>query len=79
MSLMKHNLTIPVAMEELMSLTVSDYRKGPETDYDPKHPGDIWVFKRQIRHTRFYIKLKIVTEGNEDIVKCIGFHEDGIV
>ena len=28
---------------------------------------------------KFYIKVKIVCEGNKNILKCIGFHEDEFV
>lgn len=33
-------------------------------------------FKKNIDGLQFYIKVKIVQENGEDILKCIGFHED---
>ena len=59
-----------------MGLVAGDYYKGPKQDYDPKRPGDIWEFKTNIDGMQFYIKVKIVQENEEDILKCIGFHED---
>ena len=37
---------------------------------------DIWEFKKNIDGRQFYIKVKIVQVNGEDIVKCLGFHED---
>ena len=31
---------------------------------------------RNIDGMKFYVKVKIVQENGEDILKCIGFHED---
>ena len=33
-------------------------------------------FKKNIDGMQFYVKVKIVQENGEDILKCIGFHED---
>ena len=59
-----------------LSLVVGDYYKGPKQDLDPLRPGDIWEFKKKIDGRQFYIKVKIVQVNGEDIVKCLGFHED---
>lgn len=45
-------------------------------DHDPNRPGDIWEFKKNIDGIQFYVKVKIVQENGEDILKCIGFHDD---
>lgn len=39
-------------------------------------PGDVWEFKKDVDGTQFYVKVKIVQENGEDILKCLGFHED---
>lgn len=61
---------------EILSLEVKDYYKGPKTDFDPNKPGDIWEFKKSIDGIQFYLKLKIVVENEESILKCLGFHKD---
>ena len=33
-------------------------------------------FKKNIDGMQFYVKVKIAQENGEDILKCIGFHED---
>lgn len=63
-------------MTEILGLVVGDYYKGPKQDLDTDRPGDIWEFKKDVDRTRFYVKVKIVQENGEDILKCIGFHED---
>lgn len=76
LALAQHGLTITDAKNEILGLTVSDYYKGPKQDLDPNRPGDIWEFKKDIDGILFYVKVKIVQENGEDILKCIGFHED---
>lgn len=39
-------------------------------------PGDIWEFKKMVDGTQFYVKVKIVQENGENILKCLGFHKD---
>lgn len=75
-ALAQHGLTISDAKDEIFSLVVGDYYKGPKQDLDHLKPGDIWEFKKNIDGRQFYIKVKIVHVNGEDIVKCIGFHED---
>ena len=75
-ALSQHGLTITDAKAEIFELVVGDYYKGPKQDFDPNRPGDIWEFKKDVDGTQFYIKVKIVQENGEDILKCIGFHED---
>ena len=74
--LAQHGLTITDAKNEILGLVVVDYYKGPKQDHDPNRPGDIWEFKKNIDGMQFYVKVKIVQENGEDILKCIGFHED---
>lgn len=78
-SLAEHGLTIMDAKYEIFELTISDYYKGPKQDLDRSRPGEIWEFKKNVDGTGFYIKLKIVFENGEDILKCLGFHEDSFV
>ncbi len=75
-ALAQHGLTITDAKIELLDLVVGDYYKGPKQDFDPDRPGDIWEFKKQIDGKQFYVKVKITQENGEDILKCLGFHED---
>lgn len=75
-ALAQHGLTIADAKAEIFELVVSDYYKGPKLDLDPNKPGNIWEFKKQIDGKQFYVKLKITQENGEDILKCLGFHED---
>ena len=75
-ALAKHGLTITDAKNEILELVVDDYYKGPKQDLDPNRQGEIWEFKKTIDGIQFYIKVKIVHENGEDIMKCIGFHED---
>lgn len=71
-----HGLTVTDAKAEILGLVIEDYYKGPKQDFDPARPGDIWEFKKNIEGIPFYIKIKIVKENGEEIVKCLGFHED---
>nr|WP_296262801.1 type II toxin-antitoxin system MqsR family toxin [uncultured Merdimonas sp.] len=75
-ALAQHGLTIMDAKNEILGLVVNDYYKGPKQDFDPNHPGDIWEFKKNVDGMQFYVKVKIVQENGEHILKCLGFHED---
>ena len=58
--------------DEIMTLSVADYCKGPEPDKDK--PGEIWVFGKQIDNKEVYIKLKIAQVREEKVAKCLSFH-----
>ena len=75
-ALAKNGLTITDAKNEILGLVVGDYYKGPKQDLDSNRPGDIWEFKKDIDGMQFYVKVKITKENGEDILKCLGFHED---
>lgn len=75
-ALARYGMSIIDVKDEILGLTVDDYYKGPKRDFDSKRPGDIWEFKKQINKMQFYVKVKIVQENGEDILKCLGFHED---
>lgn len=75
-ALAQHGLTIADAKTEILGLVVSDYYKGPKQDLDPNRHGDIWEFKKQVDGIQFYVKVKIIQENGEDVLKCLGFHED---
>lgn len=75
-ALAQHGLTILDAKDEIIGLVVGDYYKGPKQDFDSNRPGVIWEFKKIINGIRFYIKIKIVQENGEEILKCLAFHED---
>ena len=76
LALSHYGLTIQDVKDEILSLTINDYYKGPKQDYNPTRPGDIWEFKKNIDNTQFYIKVKITEENGADILKCLSFHED---
>ena len=75
-ALARYGLTVKDAKAEILEIVVGDYYKGPKQDLDPNRPGDIWEFKKDINGIQFYVKVKIVKENGEDILKCLGFHED---
>lgn len=75
-ALAQHGLTIADAKEAILGLVVGDYYKGPKQDLDPNRPGEIWEFKKNVDDMQFYVKVKIVQENGEKILKCLGFHED---
>lgn len=75
-ALARHGLTIADAKNEILGLVVSDYYKGPKQDLDLNRPGYIWEFKKDVEGIPFYIKVKIVQENGEDILKCLSFHAD---
>ncbi len=75
-SLSMLGLTIEDIKDSIYELVVDDYYSGPKEDYDKNRIGEIWVFKKNIEGYKFYIKLKISRENNNDILRCISFHED---
>lgn len=75
-ALAQHGLTITDVKDEILGLVVKDYYKGPKQDYDTNRAGDIWEFKKDVDGDTFYIKIKIVQENGEDVLKCLSFHED---
>ncbi len=76
LALARRGLTIKDAKEEILGLVAGDYYKGPKKDFDPDRPGDLWEFKKEIAGIQFYVKIKITRENGEEILRCIGFHED---
>lgn len=75
-ALAQHGLTIMDAKIEILGLAAGDYYKGPKQDFDSNRPGEIWEFKKNIDGIQFYVKVKIVQEKGDEILKCLGFHED---
>lgn len=78
-ALAQYGLTIIDAKDEIMDLVVEDYYSGPKRDFDFNRSGYIWEFKKSIDGIQFYVKLKIDCVNNEEVLKCIGFHEDDFV
>lgn len=64
--------------DALLDLTLSDYVKGPEVDYDYPCSDRLWIFKRCISGYVIYIKFKVEykTDGK---VRVISFHIDDII
>ena len=75
-ALVAHGFTIVDVKDNILSLMVSDYYKGPKKDFDSNQPGDIWEFKKDVGGKQFYVKLKIQNRDGKDILKCLSFHED---
>ena len=67
-------LTVGDAKDILKALTKENYVSGPSSDRT--QAGEVWVFKRDIEGTRFYIKLKIDDAGARPVLKCLAFHPD---
>ncbi len=74
-ALAQHGLSIADVKNEIFGLVVNDYYKGPKQDFDTNRPGEIWEFKKCVDGIQFYVKLKIVQENGENILKCLSFHE----
>lgn len=69
----KYAFTIHDIEDKIPCLCSSDLHKGPEVDRD--YPTEeLWIFKKIIGGTMFYIKLKLRSTSDE--VVCISFHED---
>ena len=66
-------ITARIRDEIILSVAMEDYSSGPNPD--EYHPGDYWIFGKNIDAVEIYIKLKIVTynNGNERAV-CYSFH-----
>lgn len=71
-ALSKLGLTKQNCKEEILSLSVSDYFRGPEPDID--RPGEVWEFGKVIQGKEIYVKLKIFRGGKIRLAKCISFH-----
>jgi hypothetical protein len=72
MTLTSLGITRAICQDELLSLSVEDYCRGPEDDRD--RPGQVWIFGRRFEGTELYIKLKLAKVGKETIAKCLSFH-----
>lgn len=71
-TLRKLGLTKKNLEEILLSLSVTDYHKGPEPDRD--RPGQLWVFGKEVDGHEVYIKLKVFEVKGSKLAKCISFH-----
>lgn len=69
-----HGFTLEEVKTIIMSLTMSDLIKGPEKDHNGE--GAVWVFKKEYDGMMLYIKLKLESELEKEMVKLISFHED---
>ena len=67
-------ITKGIALNELMSLTHQEYVSGPDSDSDPTHTGDVWIFGKVINGVPTYIKLKIEMKGGCEFAKCLSLH-----
>ena len=77
-SLMQYGISIEEVKNEIMDLTVKDYHSGPLMDDDLRRMGEIWIFKKEINHTVFYIKFSLDSLEDGEFLKCVSFHEDGM-
>lgn len=58
--------------DELLTLSLTHYSKGPEKDRDQN--GELWIFGKPVARHEMYIKLKIFKVAGEYHAKCISFH-----
>lgn len=76
-SLAKWGISIAEQKEIIKNLKFNNYFSGPDDEWNNNFPpGEIWVFKKKIRCTNFYIKFKKEKDGEKFILKCLSFHED---
>ncbi len=66
-------ISIITVKEIVSNLTVAEYHRGPENDYDGSE-GSIWKFLHPITNEVIYIKLKLFTASDEEYVKVLSFH-----
>ncbi len=66
-------ITKDIAFQEVLSLSIEDYCKGPEADRD--RPGEVWEFGIDIDGMGVYVKLKIAEINGKKYAKCISFHK----
>jgi len=71
-SLISLGLTRELCEQEILTLTIENYCKGPEPDLD--YPGELWIFGKIIGAQEIYIKLKLVDVASETFAKLISFH-----
>lgn len=71
-TLLELGLTNTLMFEEIRSLEVKHYSKGPEHDRNEKIKGEVWIFGKEIAGKEIYIKLKIDKAGSQLLV--ISFH-----
>ncbi len=66
-------ITVTMAKQMLLSLTVAEYVKGPEPDHDGR--GDlVWFFGKKVNEHEVYIKIKVYEVQGVSYAKCFGFH-----
>ena len=77
-ALLQLGLTFADRRNEILSLSVEEYFRGPVPDHDQS--GDVWEFGKMIAGVEIYIKLKLVEyqpKGQTETVrkaKCLSFH-----
>jgi len=60
-------------IEEIKSLSVEDYFRGPSKDRELKS-GDVWEFGKQILGHEVYIKLVLKGNKKEQWLTVLSFH-----
>lgn len=75
-TLAKLSFTEQQALNEILSLIVKDYIKGPEQDdqLQANSGKTIWVFGKVINGYEIYIKLKLLPYKNSWYLKVLSFH-----
>lgn len=77
-SIVAVGMTFDDVYDEINQLTLNDYIAGPEDDRDRPGTGKICKFKKVLYNRLFYIKIKIDTSDENDILKVLSFHFDGL-
>lgn len=66
-------ITTRIRDEIILSISLEDFSSGPTPD--AYHPGNYWVFGKDLDSIEIYIKLKIVTDNHgNDFAVCMSFH-----
>lgn len=66
------NYTMADVKSEILSLSVTDYCKGPIPDLEIK--GDVWIFGKTISNKEIYIKLKLWGDKHSKSLRTLSFH-----
>lgn len=72
-ALTNYNIPIDSVKYFIEYLEVKHYWKGPEPDDQDGYDHNWWFFGRKIDNRMFYIKIRIRTKGNQQVV-CLSFH-----
>ena len=74
--LVRLGLTVKDAIDIVYSLLPANYYRGPTAERDSEYPpGDVWEFIKQNDGVELYIKFKIYSTREGEILHIFRFHE----